>query len=233
MASHFGLLTRERGKKSEDLGRELSPNCSGLNFANSFSESALFLETTTPSRPCPRPKLIGGTAWVSRVVAASIASGEKGFSSRTNPGEVGRVLSGFRLRLLPRPSEAALSLTERRERGGSGWGPRSRGGGGHGFAGNCEHGRLPSSWELEAVALLPGPGGEQMGPGSPLAPTPGPRPWFARLGSSPSPPHKPSFWLFSPALWHRPYFGGQSLPLLYSSPTPPKPSGYSEPRPMP
>lgn len=124
---HLGLLTRERRRKSEDLGRELSLGYSVLNFANSFSESTLFLRTTTPSRPCPRPKLIGGPAWVSCVVAASTASGKEGSSSGTNPGEVGRVLSGFRLRLLPRPTEAALSLTERRERGGSGLGPRSRG----------------------------------------------------------------------------------------------------------
>lgn len=82
----------------------------------------------------PRPVLIGGPAWVSCIVAASTANRNEESSSETNPGEVGRISSGFRLRLWlrphPRPAEAAVSLTERRERGWSSLGLRSRGGGG-------------------------------------------------------------------------------------------------------
>lgn len=113
-------------KKIRPLWKVPGVRGSAVNFAN-FFEPKIFLGTTTPSRPRPRPKLIGGSPWVSCAVAASLANGKEESSSGTNPGEVGRIPFGFRLRLLPRSTEAALYLTERREPGGSRLGPSSRG----------------------------------------------------------------------------------------------------------
>lgn len=110
---------------------------------------------------------------------------------------------------------------------GPGW-ARGRGGGGYGFVGNSEHGPFPLSRELEAVALLPGPSGEQMGPGGPPRPDPWPLP-LARaarrlasalisgppVGLSVQPPLALTL-LLGPAPPH--------LPSL-----PPKPVRYSEP----
>lgn len=62
---------------------------------------------------------------------------------------------------------------------------------GHSFSENSEHGSLPLSGELGAMALLPGPRGEHTGPCGPSAPTPGPRGQAAGVGpylpSGPSP----------------------------------------------
>lgn len=183
VARHVGLLTPKRRRKSDDLRRKPSVHGWAQNLEHFFVESTVFLRTTTPSRPRLRPKLIGGSARVSCGVAARTANGKERQFSETNPGEAGWVLSGFRLRPLPRPSEATLYLTERRERGAFRLGPGVRGRW-ICFCGDSEHGSFHLSGELEVVALLPGSSEGKWGP---EIPTPVHLPQPAGQTAGPSP----------------------------------------------
>lgn len=93
-------LKSKTEKKPNDLRSEGQLHSCVLNWANVCSNANRF-RTTTPSMLRPRPMFIGRR--------------EKGCLQNPIPTRQRLVLSGFRLRLLPPPTQAALSLTELRE----------------------------------------------------------------------------------------------------------------------